>query len=68
MLIEEKNIFISSGNEGAKIYNYNKFNIINYFYTQCIGWNNLKKINNDKFIVGGGYDCKIIIISLNKKN
>ena len=66
MLIEEKNIFISSGNEGAKIYNYNKFNIINYFYAQCIGWNSLKKINNDKFIVGGGSDCNIIIISLNE--
>ena len=66
LLIEEKNIFISSGDEGTKIYNYNNFNIINYFYAQCIGWNSLKKINNDKFIVGGGYDCNIIIISLNE--
>ncbi len=66
LLIEEKNIFISSGDEGTKIYNYNNFNIINYFYAQCIGWNSLKKINNDKFIVGGGSDCNIIIISLNE--
>jgi phospholipase A-2-activating protein len=43
LLIEEKNIFISSGDEGTKIYNYNNFNIINYFYAQCIGWNSLKK-------------------------
>ena len=66
LFIEEKNIFISSGDEGTKIYNYNNFHIINYFYAQCIGWNSLKKINNDKFIVGGGSDCNIIIISLNE--
>ena len=66
LLIEEKNIFISSGDEGTKIYNCNNFNIINFIYAQCISWNSLKKINNDKFIVGGGYDCNIIIISLNE--
>ena len=66
LFIEEKNIFISSGNEGTKIYNYNNFNIINYFFAQCIGWNSIKKINNDKFIVGGGNDCNITIISLNE--
>ena len=66
LLIKDRNILISSGNDGTKLWNLNNFELIKYFKEAvCCRWNHLIKINENQFIVG---DYKIIrIISLIKK-
>ncbi len=65
LLFKEKNILISSGIEGTNIWNLNNLKCI--FFTKetiCYHTNMLKKLDDDRFIVG---DETIKIISISKK-
>ena len=67
LLIEKKNILISSGFDGTKIWNFNNLECINYLINvKCCNYNSMKKIEEDKIIIGekSGF---IKIISLNEK-
>jgi len=65
LLLKDKNILISSGINGTKLWNLNNFELIKYFNTaQCNGWNTLDKIDENRIIVGG-YKL-LIILSLKR--
>ena len=68
LLLEDKNILISSGNDGTKFWNLNKFKKTDHFdKVICFGVNALKRLDNDRIIIGGD-DKKIInIISINER-
>ena len=66
LLLNDKNILISSGWNGTTFWNINNFELIHYFKkVQCSSWNSLSRIDNDKIIIGQGKLLKII--SLNEK-
>ena len=66
LLLNDKNILISSGWNGTTFWNINNFELIQYFKkVQCSSWNSLSRIDNDKIIIGQGKFLKII--SLNEK-
>ena len=65
LLLEEKNILVSSGYyEETKFYNINNYEIImNFPKVFCINNNSLERIDEDKIIIGGkDYMMKIISI------
>jgi len=67
LLLENKNILISSGDDGTKFWNYNNFECLFYDNDiKCCNWNSLKKIDEEKIIIGekNGF---IKILSLNEK-
>ena len=69
LLIEGKNILISSGYEGTKFWNLNNINC--YYYIEeatCCGSDSLNQLDDDKIIVGGDYHSIIFIISIKNKN
>ena len=67
ILYEKKNLLISSGNSGTKIWDLKKFECLTFIKeAECYSNNDLKKIDDDRFIVGGKDDF-IKIISLNEK-
>ena len=69
LLIEDKNILISSGLDGSKLWDLNNYKLIIHFKETCCGcWNGLCRIDEDKIIINGN-DCtslKIISLSQNK--
>ena len=68
LLLEEKNILISTGRNGTKFFNcLNNENIFNINEACCNTNNGLQKIDNDRIIVGGGFDGIIKIISISGK-
>ena len=68
LLLEEKNILISTGRDGTKFFNcLNYENIFNINEASCNINNALQKIDNDRIIVGGGFDGIIKIISISEK-
>ena len=68
LLLEEKNILVSSGYyEETKFYNINNYEIImNFPKVFCINNNSLERIDEDKIIIGGK-DYMMKIISISKK-
>jgi phospholipase A-2-activating protein len=68
LLLEEKNILISSGYGRADIFNKNSLKLL---YTinniSCYSSNALKKLDDDKIIFGGGYDKIMKVLSLREK-
>ena len=67
LLIEDKNLLISSGLDRTKFWNLNNYeNIIN-FQAICYNNNALKRIDDEKIIIGGKYDGIIKIISIREK-
>ena len=70
LLLEDKNILISSGWDGTIIWNYNNLRILKYIKdTECyFSSESVKRINNDKIICGGSFNgiMKIISISNNE--
>ena len=68
LLLEEKNILISSGYGRADIFNKNSLKLL---YTinniSCYSSNALKKLDDDKIIFGGGYDKIMKVLSLKEK-
>ena len=68
LLLEDKNILISSGDKNSEIFNLNNFNhIFQIKNTCCFSENALKKLDEDRIIFGGGYDTKMKVFSLSKK-
>ena len=68
IIIENKNILVSSGFEGTKFWNLNNFELIYYNReSKCLNKNALQKINDDTIIIGGEFDFLIRIISIKEK-
>ena len=71
LLLEDKNILISSGNDGTKLWNYNEINNINLikeFKETFCGWNQgLCRLNHDIIIVNGNTTTSLKLISISKK-
>ena len=68
LLLEDKNILISSGKDGTKFWNLTNYKCIKHIQeTYCENNNSLKRLDNDRIIIGGD-DKKIInIISINER-
>ena len=67
LLLKDKNILITCGYDGTKLWNINNFEIIKTFITiNCSYRNALKRIDEDKIIIGG-YKLLKIISLLEKK-
>ena len=68
LILNNKNILISSGSGGTKFWNINNFESIVYIKNAfCCNNNALKRIDDDKIIVGGRNDGRIKIISIFEK-
>ena len=69
LTLEDKGLFISSGEDGSKIWDINKLICVKYL-KDCYSyyWNGLERINKDNIIFGGGRNgiMKIYSISENK--
>jgi len=69
LLIEDKNILISSGVDGTNFWSLNNYDyLFNIKDTWCGGRNALKRLDNDRIIIGGNVDGIIKVISLSEKN
>ena len=67
LLLEDKNILISAGWDGTYFWNYNTYENINKINDAiCLRCDALRRMDNNKIIVGGKGDCKIKIISINE--
>ena len=67
LLLEDKNILISAGWDGTYFWNYNTYENINKINDAiCLSCDALRRMDNNKIIVGGKGDCKIKIISINE--
>ena len=67
LLLEDKNLFISSGWSGTGFFNINNFELIIFFPNfKCYCKEGMKKLDNDKIIFGEGNIIKIVSIN-NKK-
>ena len=67
LLLKNKNILISSGLDGTKLWNLNNFELIYYLdEVKCYSWNGLSEIDNDRIIIGSSDSLKIISL-LEKK-
>ena len=65
LLLENKNILLSSGYNGTNLWNLNNFEFIYFFEgVSCYLWNGISKMDEDRLIVG---DRNIKIISLSSK-
>ena len=68
LLLEDKNLLISSGYDGTFFWNINNFRCIHYIEdAKCWSSNSLCRINDDIIIVGGEWDNKLKVISILKK-
>ena len=67
LLLEDKNILISSGVNETKIWNFYNFELIICLNNTWCARNALKRIDDDNIIIGGGEDGKMKIISLSQK-
>ena len=64
LLLDKKNILISSGDDGTKFWNINNYECINYIEeVKCGNWNSMKTMDNDKIIIGEKTYLKIISLS-----
>ena len=69
LLLSEKNILVSSGYEGTKLWNLNNFECFcNIKDAICCGSDGLNILNNDNIIVGGDYHSIISIISIKNRS
>ena len=71
LLLEDKNILISSGEDGTKLWNYNEINNINlikeFKETDCGSNQGLCRLNHDIIIVKGKGTDSLKLISISKK-
>ncbi len=68
LLLDNKNILISSGYDGTKFWNLNNFEIIKHIKeTYCTNYNSLCIIDDDKIIVKGENIYTLLIISIQLK-
>ncbi len=69
LLLEDKNILVSSGGNGTFFWNFNNNEIIFKICETKVSWNNaLQRIDKERIILGQKDDTIIIIISLIYKN
>ena len=66
LLLKDKNILITSGEETI-FWNMNNYNCLISFNAECINYETLKQINDDRIIVGGGKNYTMKIISISEK-
>ena len=67
MILQDKNILISSGEFGTNLYNLDNYNCIFEFTdVKCWNWNSLSRIDENNILVGGIHGL-IKIISLDDK-
>ena len=68
LLLDDKNMLISSGFDGTKFWNLNNYeNIIYIKQVICLCNNALKRIDKERIIIGGNDDGIIKIISINER-
>ena len=68
LLLEDKNILISSGGDGTKFWDLNDYNCIKYFKETWCGWHGgLCKLDEDRIIVHTKGNNSIKVISISKK-
>ena len=71
LFLEDKNILISSGLDGTRLWNYNeikKINLIKEFKETYCGWNQgLCRLNNDIIIIKDKETTSLKLISISKK-
>ncbi len=67
LLLKDKNILVSSGWDGTYFWNIYNFEFIFYEEAFCCKVNALKRIDNDRIIVGGGNNGIIKIISISDR-
>ena len=66
MLLEDKKILVTSGDDGTKFWNYNNYEEIYSFNNVICGfWNSIIRIDDNKILIGG--KSSFYIILLNKK-
>ena len=63
LLLEKKNLLVSSGLDGTKYLNYIKY----FNKVKCSKNNNLDIIDNEKIFVGGNYEHLMKVISISEK-
>ena len=68
LLLNDKNLLISSGKDGTKFWNLINYKCINHIQeTYCENNNSLKRLDEDRIIIGGNEDGIMKIISLKEK-
>ena len=68
LLLQQKNILISSGKDGTYIWDLNNFSKLYYLYYQkCYSTNGLKQLDDNRIIISGYGNGFISIISFNGK-
>ena len=66
LLLEDKNILISSSLDGTKLWNFNNCELLSFIKAIGNGNNILDRIDDDR-IINGGFNGYIYIISISKK-
>ena len=66
LLLEDKNILISSSLDGTKIWNFNNCELLSFMRAIGNGNNILERIDDDR-IINGGFNGYMYIISISKK-
>ena len=75
LLLEDKNMFISGGENGIIFWNYNQNNLdynniysIHYIKELYCGWNNsMCRLDDDRIIINGSKEGSLKVISISKK-
>lgn len=67
MLLEDKKILVTSGDDGTKFWNYNNYEEINSFNNVICGfWNSIIRIDDNKILIGGRSSFNIILLNEKK--
>ncbi len=68
LLLNDKNILISSAKDGTKFWNLTNYKCINYIQeTYCENNNSLKRLDEERIIIGGNIDGIMKVISIKEK-
>ena len=67
MLLEDKKILVTSGDDGTKFWNYNNYEEIYSFNNVICGfWNSIIRIDDNKILIGGKSSFYIILLNEKK--
>ncbi len=68
LLLNDKNILISSAKDGTKFWNLTNYKCINHIQeTYCENNNSLKRLDEERIIIGGNIDGIMKVISIKEK-